>query len=299
MEPIAAAPPNRTHRSAVRSALVLFNEKAGSVRPGDQERLTALLTEAGVEKYALVGADRMSRKLFARAREFDAIIVLGGDGTARAAASMAPRNGPPLILLPGGTLNILPKALYGDLAWPEALQAVLERGVDTRLPAGIANGERFFVAAMFGAPAMLARAREAAREGKFWKAITRMRVYLRRAFTRGLRARPSRGERFRKAEAIGALLPAFGGGIQGDGLEWVHLKAAHFVDLARVSVRALGEGWRDDAAVEIWPTRNGDIVSTGIIPATLDGEPHSYFTRVRVTYDALGVRVLALKPEEA
>jgi diacylglycerol kinase family enzyme len=123
MEPLTAVAPSNQRSVPVRTALVLFNEKAGSVRPGDQEKLVEILTASGVSKYALVSADRLSRRLFARSNEYDAIIVLGGDGTARAAAAMAPRNGPPLILLPGGTLNILPKALYGDLTWPEALSA--------------------------------------------------------------------------------------------------------------------------------------------------------------------------------
>jgi len=297
MEPAAALvePPQS---APVRRVLVLFNEKAGSVQPGDGERLMETLTRAGVAYTALMRAERMSRRMFLRAREFDAIVVLGGDGTARAAAAMAPRDGPPLVLLPGGTLNILPKALYGDLPWREALEAVLARGVEKRMPAGVANGERFFVAAMFGAPTVLARVREAAREGQFVTAVGRMGSYFRRAFTRGLRARAEQ-EKFRKAEAVGALLPSFGGGLEGESLEWVHLKANHFVDLARVSVRALGEGWRNDGAVEIWPANAGDIVSSGMIPSTLDGEPHNFFGRVRVSYDAKGVKVLALEPKEA
>ncbi|HRE43840.1 MAG TPA: diacylglycerol kinase family protein [Terricaulis sp.] len=293
MEPgLALAEPPARQR--VNKALVLFNEKAGSVQPGDGERLLELLKAAGVAQYAVVSAERMTRKLLARAKEFDAIIVLGGDGTARAAAALAPRDAAPLVLLPGGTLNILPKALYGDLPWPEALAAVLERGVEKRMPAGVANGERFFVAAMFGAPTVLARAREAARDGDLPKAVGRLGAYFKRAFTRRIRARPER-HTFQKAEAIGALLPSFSGGLEGDGLEWVHLKATHFVDLARVSVRALGEGWRDDSAVETWPARVGDVVSMGMIPATLDGEPHNFFSRVRVSYDPRGVRVLALE----
>ena len=88
-------------------ALVLVNEKAGSVGTGDGERLIEALQAAGVEHYALLGAERMSRRLFKHAEDFDVIVVLGGDGTASAAAAMAPHDGPPLILLPGGTLNVL------------------------------------------------------------------------------------------------------------------------------------------------------------------------------------------------
>lgn len=278
-------------------ALVLFNELAGSVGPGDRERLAEALEAAGVRDYALVGADRMSRRLFRRAGEFDVIIVLGGDGTARAAAELAPRNGPPLVLLPGGTLNILPRALYGELSWPEALAEALARGQVTRLTAGRANGEAFYVAALFGAPTLLAKAREAMREGRFLKAWRGFRFAMQRSFSRGLRARPDR-QPMRRAEAIGVLCPAFSGGVTSDDLEWVRLDARHLLDLARVGLRSLTAAWRSDDSIEIGRCRSSDILSLGIIPATLDGEPRTYISRVRVTYDPNGPRVLAL-PQEA
>src|SRR5262245_38638672 len=185
----ASAPePRATQR--VRKVLVLLNEKAGSVGPKAGAQLIEALTAAGVEQFAIVDATRMARRHFQRASQFDAIVVLGGDGTARAAAELAPRNGPPLILLPGGTLNILPKALYGERTWPEAIAAVLERGVERRLPVGRANGEAFYVAGLFGPTTLLALARESVREGKPLKALQRLRHALNRSFTRSIRARP-------------------------------------------------------------------------------------------------------------
>jgi len=291
------APPSAPIDVAGAKALLLFNEMAGNVGPADRDKLIEAVSAAGLRNYVLVNADRMSRRLFARAREFDIIIVLGGDGTARAAAELAPRDGPPLILLPGGTLNILPRALYGDLAWPEALVAALERGEVTRLTAGRVNGEHFYVAALFGAPTLLAKAREAMREGRPLQAWRRLRYALQRSFARGWRARPDR-EPTRKAEAVGLLCPAFSGGIKADDLEWVRLDAKHLIDLARVSVRALTSAWRDDSTVEIGRCHSCDIVSLGVIPATLDGEPRTYFSRVRVTHEPRGPRVIAL-PQEA
>lgn len=279
-------------------ALIVFNEKAGSVSAGDREKLVAAVTAAGVEDYTVVAASRMSKKLLARANGFDVLVVLGGDGTARAAAELAPRDGPPLVLLPGGTLNILPKALYGDLDWPGALTAALDRGVIKRLTAGRADGRPFYVAALFGAPTLLARAREAVRDGRFAKAWDRFRVFLRRAFNRSLRARPDR-EPARRAEGVGVLCPAFSGGIEAEYLEWVRLDAAHILDLARLGVRAITAGWRKDPTVEITPCRSGDIVSLGAIPATLDGEPVTFLSRVRISYDPSGPRVITLEPDAA
>lgn len=296
MEPAQISPAPARTPSAYKNALVLFNEKAGSVAPGDGERLADALREAGVERFAIVSAEKMSRRLFARVDAFDLIIVLGGDGTARAAAALAPGDGPPLLILPGGTLNILPKALLGERAWPEALKEALAHGVVKRLPAGLVNGERFFVAALFGAPTLLAPAREAMREGKPLTALSRFRHFMGRIATRRLRARRD-NEPMRRAEAIGALCPAFSGAIEGQGLEWVSMGEGHLIDLARLSVRAMNDDWRADGAVEVEPCRSGDIYSAGLIPATLDGEPRRFLSRVRITYDAKGVRVLALEAE--
>jgi diacylglycerol kinase family enzyme len=287
-----AAPANARYKNA----LIIFNPKAGSVAAGDDERIAAILTELGVSRTITVGPERVSPRLLSRARHFDVIIVLGGDGTARAVAAHALSDGPPLVLLPGGTLNILPKALYGLRAWPEALRDALTHGVERQLPAGLANGERFFVAAIFGAPTMLARAREAMRKGDVLRAASGVRHYVKRAFARRLRARCNQ-EGLRKAEAIGVLLPTFGGVTGSRPMEWVRLRAKHFVDMARVSVRALGPGWREDPAVEVNECETGDIAARGVVSATLDGEPRTFISRVRITYDAVGVRVLALGPD--
>ncbi|MEZ6024104.1 MAG: diacylglycerol kinase family protein [Hyphomonadaceae bacterium] len=277
-------------------ALILFNPRAGGVTGADRNKLVALATASGVSEYKFVTADRMSKRLFENARDFDVVIVLGGDGTARAAAELARRDGPPLVLLPGGTLNILPHALYGERDWAEALEAALNRGVIKRLASGRANGAPFYVAALFGAPTILARAREAVREGRLLVAVRRFRIFIKRAFSRKIRARPDQ-QTPRKAAAYGVLCPAFSGGVEGESLEWVRLDANHLLDLARVSLRSLTQSWRDDPAVEIGQCRSGDIVSPGLIPATLDGEPRTFLSRIRVEYDAQGPRVIALQPE--
>jgi len=298
MQPAAETFPAPETRATqrVRKALILLNEKAGSVGPKAGAQLVELLTASGVEQFTIVDATRMSNRNFARASQYDAIIVLGGDGTARYAADLAPRDGPPLILLPGGTLNILPKALYGDLTWPEAIKAALESGVERRLPVGRANGETFYVAGLFGPTTLLALARESVREGKPLKALQRLRHALNRSFTRSIRARAGK-DKMRKAEGIGVLLPSFSGGIEADALEWVRLDAKHFLDLARVSLRAITADWRNDSTVEIGKTKTGDIYASGIIPATLDGEPRTFLSYVRITFDKRGPKVLALDGE--
>jgi diacylglycerol kinase family enzyme len=280
------------------NALILFNQAAGSVRAGDRERLVEAVTDAGVTQYTVISIDKLSARFFERRRGFDVIIVLGGDGTARAAAEMAPRDGAPLILLPGGTLNVLPQALYGPLSWPQALKAALERGVIKRMPIGRANGSTFFVAALFGAPTLLAGAREAVREGRPLTALGRLRHFFRRAFARAIRARCG-DDKFRKTEAAGVLCPAFSGALEGETMEFVRLDVRHIGDLARVSLRALWAGWRNDSTVEVRHCQRADIYAYGTIPATLDGEPKMFLSHVRIRYSPYGPRVIALDAEPA
>lgn len=278
------------------NALILFNVAAGSVQERDREKLVAAVTETGVTQYTVISIDKLSHRFFDRNRGFDVVIVLGGDGTARAAAELAPRDGPPLILLPGGTLNVLPQALYGALTWPQALKAALERGTIKRMPIGRANGSTFFVAAMFGAPTLLARAREAVREGKPITAVGRIRHFFRRAFNRDIRARCG-NDKFRKTEAAAVLCPSFSGALEGETMEFVRLDVRHLGDLARVSMRALWAGWRNDSTVQVQHCNRADVYAYGTIPATLDGEPKMFLSSVRIRYNPHGPRVIALDTE--
>lgn len=271
---------------------IVFNAMSGSVAENQLETLLSALERHGVTRhrqFSLAELDALKDE----ASELDIIIVLGGDGTARAVAASAIHDGPPLLLLPGGTLNILPKALLGDLTWPEALEAALSRGNVQRLVGGTANGEAFFIAAMFGAPTLLARTREAIREGKWQKAWRRFQLFRQRLLSSRLVARPDSG-RMRAAEAVGVLCPSFSGGVDGETLEWVRLDARNITELLRVGVRALGPKWRDDPAVHASPCRTGEILGEGLIPSTLDGEPRAFQTPVLIAYKSDGPNVVTL-----
>jgi diacylglycerol kinase family enzyme len=93
----------------------------------------------------------------------DLLVTLAGDGTARMAAELCGPKGPLLAPLPGGTMNMLPRALYGARSWQEALNLVLEEGSERMIGGGEVDGRPFLVAAVLGSPALWAPAREAAR----------------------------------------------------------------------------------------------------------------------------------------
>jgi diacylglycerol kinase family enzyme len=107
----------------------------------------------------------------------DVLFVLAGDGTAGTVASRAGPDGPLVAPLPGGTMNMLPKALYGTADWKAALKVALEEGAPQCVAGGeISDGQvtqAFYCAAILGSPALWAPAREAVREGKLrWPGYT-------------------------------------------------------------------------------------------------------------------------------
>ncbi len=272
------------------TALVIVNERAGSVGPDGRKNLLARIAALGVRTIRTV-AD-LEELSTGDAAGADLIIVLGGDGTAnKVAASFI--SGPPLVLLPGGTRNLLSRALYGQLAWPQALQVALRQGHVATLAGAEANGHKFFVAAMFGETTLLALAREAARSGRLDLMSSRLRQVFGRMFARLLAVRPDGGVASR-AEAIGVLCPAYRGEFEGQALEWVRLNAPQVFDFVRVSVRSVIGGWRDDPSVELSWSRSGELRAVKPIHAVLDGEPAIFgsYVRVRMLQDGPNVLVV-------
>jgi hypothetical protein len=287
-----------TPRARFRRAFVVCNESAGSVAKGDCERLVAILSEFGLDDIERVAAP-FQKSAIRHARRSDLVVVLGGDGTARSVLAAAGAFGDPtLVLLPGGTLNMLPRALYGALEWEEALRAALTDGKVERLTGGTANGKAFFVAAMFGAPTLVARVREAVREGRLLRALRRLRLFMARAFARKLRAR-RRGDSWRPAHAIGVLGPSFSGNASERVLEWVRFEGRGLPDLVGLGMQAVADDWRRSGSVDVDVGDGGDIVSMGIIPAILDGEPRTFPGRVRIEMIKRGPRVLVLPRDAA
>src|SRR4029453_4568855 len=80
-------------------------------------------------------------------RKLDVLGVLGGDGTIRTAAEICGAERSYLIPLPGGTMNMLAKALYGDLSWEDALDKTLASPSPKALSGGRVADKQFFIAA--------------------------------------------------------------------------------------------------------------------------------------------------------
>lgn len=229
----------------------------------------------------------------------DLLVILAGDGTARAAAELCGPEGPIIAPLPGGTMNLLPHAIYGRRSWQDALSIAMAQGQAKMLGGGQVEAHRFLVAAILGSPALLAPAREAVRVGKRRLAWIRARRALRRAFTGRLRYMLDAGPR-EKAEALCFFCPLASRALADDeqALEAAALDVKGAADVFGLGFHALIGDWRNAPAVDDERCQSARVWAAGGIPAILDGESVRLSSLSEVVYQPNVVRVLA-PPKEA
>jgi diacylglycerol kinase family enzyme len=225
----------------------------------------------------------------------DLLVLLAGDGTARAAAELCGPAGPVLVPLPGGTMNMLPHAVYGARPWQDALSLALAEGREQMLGGGEVENRRFLVAAVVGAPALWAPAREAARYHKAKLAWLRAQRAMRRAFSGRLRYALDQGARC-KAGALSFLSPLISRALEDDEpvLEAAIFDLKGASDVLSLGFHALIGDWRDAPAVEAVRCRAARIWAAERIPAILDGEAVRLESAADIVFRPDVVRVLAL-----
>lgn len=281
----------------IRRVEVICNVASGSVGPEAPALAEKIFAEAGVAAtiHAPDPADLMKTLRAAVDAAPDLLVVLAGDGTARAAAELCGPDGPVIAPLPGGTMNMLPHAVYGVRPWQEALVRALAGGETRMLGGGEVEGRQFLVAAILGSPALWAPAREAARHGKGRLAILRARRALRRAFTGRLRYTLDEGPR-EKAEALVFMCPATSRAMadSAQALEAAGMDLTSAADVLRLGFSAMTGDWRRDRNVAVEQCQVARVWSAQGVPALLDGEPVRLKALTEVRYVPRVVRVLAI-----
>jgi len=274
----------------------VVNTASGSVGPDAPAKMEAFLAETGASFRVTAPAPDQILQALTSAVDAgpDLLVILAGDGTARAAAELCGPKGPVVAPLPGGTMNMLPHAVYGEVAWPDALRGALTEGRERMVGGGEVGGHTFLVAAILGAPALWAPAREAARFGKPGLAIRRAQRAIRRAFTGRLRYSIDGGAR-EKAEAMVFICPIASRAMpdEAQALEAAALNVTGAGEALRLGLTAILGDWRDDPAVEIERCELARVWSAGGIPALLDGETVRLASLAEVRFRPDVVRVLA------
>jgi diacylglycerol kinase family enzyme len=229
----------------------------------------------------------------AAGQRLEVLIVLGGDGTIRTAAEVCAEKGPYLIPLPGGTMNMLARALYGDVAWEETLKNTLTAPSLKVLSGGRIAGKQFLIAAIVGAPALLAEPRESMREGNIVDAIEKGSVAFRQMFETKVQyviSSKMKGE----AKAVALICPLISEQMSDSeqALEAAVVdveSAAEVIGL--VSTAAFGK-WRDHRNIVLAKTKRVRVQSSKDIPATLDGEIVNLGTSAEINFVSRTLTVL-------
>lgn len=292
----SAAAPRLTPHVRLAHVEVVVNPASGGVgAKAAQECETLCRAFKGVD-WNLVEADpaRIDDAVGdALGRKPDLLVVLAGDGTARAAASVAGPEGPLVAPLPGGTMNMLPKALYGTADWKEALTRALTEGVERPVAGGEIDGQAFYCAAILGSPALWAPAREAVRSGAPRLAWLYARRALRRAFSSRIRFRLDNGQ-IGKGEALALITPLISRAMEAPtGLEAAAMNLNGAREVFQLAATALFSDWRSDASVETQVVRQAQVWANHEMPAILDGETVHLGKRATVTFLPCAFRTLA------
>jgi diacylglycerol kinase family enzyme len=270
--------------------IALYNPAAGSVSADGGERLRAALKAAGVNGAEMIEVDRSNcetqLKQLAAAKP-DLFVVWGGDGTLRSALGTVGKATPNLLLLPGGTMNLLTRSIHGEKTWEQILNDVLAAPKRTSLPAGKVNGEIFYCAMLAGAPARLAEARESLRRGELVKAAAEARAAMETLGTLHLDARYRDGYTFERSSlpptsVIGALV---GPMARDHAMEIATLAEPTPGAALNVIWSSFISDWRNAPGMTIVPARSLVIeTEDGDIPVIVDGEAMEAGDRVQVTY---------------
>lgn len=301
----APEPAVLTSHVPLRRIVMLVNPLSGSVGPKAAEEAEAILERYDCETSVVtLEAGQFDNQVQAAFESRpDVLFVLAGDGTAGSIASRAGPDGPLVAPLPGGTMNMLPKALYGTTDWKSALKIALEEGA----PQGVAGGEisdgrttqAFYCAAIFGSPALWAPAREAIRMGKLGLAWAYGRRALKRAFSGQMRFTLD-GSVPRRAEALVLISPMISRAMEENtGLEAAVMNPADAGQAFRLAAHAVLDDWRQDPAVTTRATQLIAMRARSRIPAVVDGEPMLLRHEARVRFIRRAFTALAPMPPAA
>jgi diacylglycerol kinase family enzyme len=274
----------------------IINTSSGGCDSESEQKILSILTRAGIVE-AKVWCDEAKEmeRSFAEAagQKLEVLIVLGGDGTIRTAAEACAEKGSYLIPLPGGTMNMLPRALYGDVAWEESLKNTLAAPSLKVLSGGRIAGKQFLIAAIVGAPALLAEPRESIREGNIVDAIEKGSVAFRKMFETKIQYLIA-GEMKGEAEAVALICPLISEQMSDSeqALEAAVIdveSAAEVIGL--VSTAAFGK-WRDHRNILLTRTKTMRVQSRNDIPAILDGEKINLGGSAEINFVPKAVTVL-------
>ena len=269
----------------------LINPAAGGVTADGEAKLRQALDAVGLGDAVIETLDHANSAAQINAiaeTAPDLFIVWGGDGTLRSALALVGQKTPNLLLLPGGTMNLLTKSIHGDHPWSQILAATIKGPRQKMIPAGDLNGERFYCAMLAGAPARFAEARESLRRGEIANVVTGAREALEALQPIHLTARVGEGyqcadDRLPVTSFIGAMVGPL---VKNGRMEISALTDTTTTGALSVMWTSFLSDWRAAPGVKVIEsdTLIIDSEEDDAIPVILDGETIDAGNRVEVKF---------------
>lgn len=274
--------------------VAVINTGGGGCDANSAGRMAEILMEADLAHAEVISvtAEDIDKALEDAVAAADVLVVLGGDGTIRNAAEKCGKAGKLLIPLPGGTMNMLPRALYGDVRWDMVLKNALISPKVRDVSGGMADGQPFFCVAILGPPSLWADAREALRRGRPIQALKRSYVAFRRG---GLALDYQFGDNlFGRAEGVAVICPLVSKALaQGEhSLEAAALEPMTAGAMFRLAFHAIFDDWRRHPSVVMAKVKTVRVSGRGRVPVILDGEKVYLGATVNVVFHPLMFRAI-------
>lgn len=268
---------------------LVLNPAAGSAGATTGDDLRRSIAQVGLE---LAGATETPREALPSAFDLstagcDTLVIYGGDGTiATVTAALDDWDGSCLVL-PGGTMNLLPTQLHGAAPWQDVLDRALTSADAVRLPVASAEGHRALVGVIVGPAAGWIHARERLRAGQLLRLGRALRFAWRRTFSRSVRvvggAHPGR----HRAVIITPLEAR---------LEVASVRSETWMDVARIGWEWLAGDWRKAPGVDVSLTPSARIMGGRTLPALFDGEPARLKNRAEIRHGSTRLRFIVTAP---
>ena len=286
---------NAIHLSELKVG-VIINASSGGYDSKCEDKMLDILKGAGIveAKIWCGDTDQMERSFTEAARQkLEVLVVLGGDGTIRTAAERCGAERSYLIPLPGGTMNMLARALYGDLSWEDALEKTLAAPSPKVLSGGCVADKKFFIAAIVGAPTLWTEARESIRERDIGDAIEKGTAAFRNMFETKVWYFIS-GEKKGEAEAVAVICPLISEEMSDSeqALEAAAIEVENVAEVVGVLTAASFGKWRNARNVLLNKAKRIHVQSNKDIPAILDGEKVNLGRSAEINFVSKAVTVL-------
>jgi diacylglycerol kinase family enzyme len=256
----------------------ITNPGSGTATPAKCEALEAVFAENGL---TLAGRTEFPVEDLPKGEALDAagvdtVVLFAGDGTINAALCALANWSGAFLILPGGTMNLLAKALHSDLDPHKIVHAAHNSKTLVELPYIEAGKHRAFVGLILGPAAAWVRAREAVRKGKLRRLFGAARAAWRRTFG-------EKGIRISGAASLSDRYQAVFVRPDPKGLDIAAVDARDWRSIAQLGWEWVSGDWVAARAVTETLAPKLQVRGHGRVLALFDGEPVMLDARETIT----------------